>query len=236
MGLGGGGGGGSGDGGGSGGSGLSRGIPFGDITGLLRGDPKGGGGRGGGPGGPGRGSVFGRAPAGGGRQSSAAVHMVYVLDISLSMREGNKMRKAQEALKKAISELKRRDTFNIVTFCGDIDTFSPEMLAATPENVREATEFVDSIRMGYRTNISAALEMALSQEKATHVFLLSDGEPTTGIVNSDDMRAAVREWNRPKARIITLALGLGEEFRGMPLLKALAEDNNGKFDYINLAK
>jgi hypothetical protein len=110
------------------------------------------------------------------------------------------------------------------------------MLPASRGNIERGMIFVDAIRLGQRTNISAALEQALAFNKATHIFLLSDGEPTVGIEDFDELRAMVRERNRQKARIITLALGLGERWKGMELLRGLAEDNDGKFDYVNLAR
>jgi secreted protein with Ig-like and vWFA domain len=152
------------------------------------------------------------------------------------MQQGNKIGKAQEALKQAISELKPTDSFNIITFAARVDGFSNVMLAATKENVEQADEFIDLLRLRGGTNISGALEIALSLEGITHIFLLSDGEPMGGITDPDQIRAMVREFNTQKAQIITLALGLGEQFRGMALLKGLAEDNNGKFSYVNLAR
>jgi Ca-activated chloride channel family protein len=214
---------------------LDRGIPFGDITGLLRGgDPNGGGGRGGGPGGPGRGALVGPKPGGGG--SLEVAHIVYVLDTSGSMREGDKIGKAREALQKALGELKPRDTFNIVNFDGSVHQFAGSMLSASRENIRNGMAYVDAIELRSGTNVSGALERALAHGKITHLFLLSDGEPSRGITDAGQLRALVRELNRQKAQILTLALGLGEQFPGIPLLKGLAEDNNGKFSYVNLAK
>jgi hypothetical protein len=80
------------------------------------------------------------------------------------------------------------------------------------------------------------MELALALEPATHIFLMSDGEPNSGITDADELRALIRERNSRKARILTLALGLGEQFPGIPLLKGIAEDNRGKFDYVNLSR
>jgi Mg-chelatase subunit ChlD len=214
---------------------LNRGIPFGDVTGLLiDGNPRGGGGTGGGPGGPGRGAVFGTKPAQ--DAGGAPVHIVYVLDVSGSMRIGNKFGQAKAALKKALSELKPTDSFNLIYFAGNIYPFAASMLSATPANVQLAMENVESAELRGGTNISDALESALNFTTATHIFLLSDGEPSRGITDPRALRFVVRQRNSHKARIITLALGLGEDFPGIPLLKGLAEDNEGQFSYVNLAR
>ena len=52
----------------------------------------------------------------------------------------------------------------------------------------------------------------------------------------DDLRGAVREWNQPHAKLITLALGRGEQFPGIPLLRGLAGDHNGQFSYVDVTK
>ena len=215
-------------------AGLGRGIPFGNVSGLLKGgDEDGGGGKNGGPGGPGRGAVFGARPVSsrGGRMA-----VVYTLDISGSMRSGGKIKKAKEALKQALSELKRTDTFNIVTFASYPDSMSPKMMAATTENVTMAMNFIDNIELRDGTNFSGAMEAALSFGKISHIFLMSDGEPHGGIVDPPQLRAFIREKNSENVVVMTLALGLGEDSPGFVLLKSIAEDNKGTYKYINLAR
>lgn len=212
--------------------GRMRGIPFGDVAGLLRGDPKGGGGDGGGPGGPGRGAVFGTKPTGGG---GGPVHIVYLLDISGSMRDGNKLGKAKTALIKALHELKPVDSFNIIVFWGRSAAASDEMLPGTEDNIDAAAEFVQRLRTGDGTNISSAMEQAFKMEGITHMFLLSDGEPTYGIKDPTLLRDRIKELNRGRnIRIATLALGLGEQFPGIMMLRGIAEDNRGDYRYVNL--
>jgi len=205
-----------------------RGVPFGNVAGLL-------GGGDGGPrtGAPGRGAVFGARQVGG---TGGAIHIVYALDISGSMHDGHKIDKAKEALKKALGELHRTDTFNIIVFKRDASTFRDDSVPATLVNVANAKAFVDDIRLGDGTNISRALDLALDMNGITHVYLMTDGEPNGGIADFNELRRFVRYKNTHGVKIMTLALGLGENFPGMRLLKGIAEDNNGSYDYINLTK
>lgn len=220
-----------GDGGGSR-VGRMRGIPFGDVAGLLRGDQDGGGGKGGGPGGPGRGGLFGAAPI---KNGGAPVHIAYLMDVSGSMREYNKIGKAKEALKKALSELKPRDTFNIIVFWGRIDAFSDIMVQATVGNVEAANIYVDNLRIGDGTNLSAALDKAFTMEDLTHMFVMSDGEPNRGIMNPRIMRDHIKDMNESiKVKISTLALTDGRRFEGMEMLKAIAAENDGQYFPVNL--
>ena len=206
----------------------ARGVPFGNVAGLLGGDNGGSAG-----GGPGRGAVFGRRQAGGG---DGPLHIVYALDISGSMRDGHKIDKAKDALKAVLGTLRRYDTFNIIVFKRDASTFQDDSVPATPANVANARIFVDEIRIGDGTNISGALDLAFGMNGITEVYLMSDGEPNGGIADFAELRRFVLAKNTRHIKVTTLALGLGENFPGIRLLKGIAEDNNGTFSYVNLAR
>ncbi len=158
------------------------------------------------------------------------------MDISGSMRDGSKILKAKEVLKKALSELRPSDTFNIVGFTRQTITFQDDAVAATPDNINYARDYVDGMKIGSGTNISGALDIALKMSGITHIYIMSDGEPNGGIEDFGKLRKFVREKNTRNIRIAAFALGLGEKFPGMKLLKAIAEDNGGAYDYINMSK
>lgn len=212
-----------------------RGVPFGDVASLL-GSGSGGPGAGKGialSGAPGRGAVFGTRQAGGG---DGPLHIVYALDISGSMRDGFKIVKARDALKKALGELRPSDTFNIIVFKSDAYTFQDDSVPATIANVANARIFVDSARMGNGTNISAAFDLAFGMNGINQIYLMTDGEPNGGIQDFAELRRFVRFRNTKNIKIATLALGMGENFPGIFLLKGIAEDNHGSFEYIDMTK
>ena len=204
-------------------SALSRGIPFGNIAGLLRGKSKGGGAPGG---------VLVQALTA--RGGNAPIHIIYVLDTSGSMRDGGKIAKAKDALCRALLELRSTDYFNVINFDEHAHMMSPIMLAANKANVKEAFKFVFELSLHNYTNVSEGIEAALSQEGVTHIFLLSDGEPNKGVQQFSQLRAFIKEHNTKGVQINTLALGLGERFPGMRLLNGIAEDNGGQYGYVNL--
>lgn len=221
--------------------GISRGIPFGDILGLTRGgDPTAGGGyRATGPGGTG--PLFGgggqprfsiRRPSGGG----PPVHIVYVLDVSGSMLEGNKMSRARDALIRALEELRPEDSFNIVSFSDEATLVFRGMRPATNAAISAGRVAVNVLQPRGQTNLSAALDAALTQQGVSHIFVLSDGEPTRGITNHRALRTHIQARNGSGVRIITLALILEREFEGTSLLKSLAADNNGRFEAVDLSR
>ena len=228
---------------------INRGIPFGDRMGIPKGgDPNGGGGIEHGAGGSaglrrglGRNSyvpgtpqfTLARPPR---NDEGPPIHIVYVIDVSGSMEDGGKILRVRDAMEKALSELRPDDSFNIVFFADKASLFSPTMRLATASNISVGVAAVDVTEPGGATNLSAALSLAFAQSEVTHIFLMSDGEPNQGITDFEKIAALAREKNRGNAHIITLALGQGEKFKGMALLRQLAEEGHGTFHYIDLRK
>jgi len=182
---------------------------------------------------PGRGALFQTRPTDG---TDGPVHIVYTMDVSKSMLDGNKILKAKEELKRAIGELRPVDSFNVIAFTRETQTFRDDAVAATPENVRDACEYVEGMKIGPGTNISGAMDLALKMTGIEYIYVASDGEPNGGIEDFKKLRKFIRERNTRNIRITTLALGLGEKFQGMKLLKAVAEENGGTYDYIDMSK
>ncbi|HEY3282068.1 MAG TPA: VWA domain-containing protein, partial [Armatimonadota bacterium] len=221
---------------GSGGRGMYalRGIPFGDPRGLLGGNPNGGGGVGGGPGGrgPGGGDRFGVAEFT--KEDKRAQKIVYVLDCSSSMRD--KIAKAKGALKEALAQLRDGDEFNIITFNSGLTTISRTMLKASKPTMTYTSQYIDGIGLSQGTYMSGGLQEAFSHRDISTVVLISDGEPSKGVTDPEQLLALVRAWNHGRARLLTIALGVGKQFQGVPLLSELARQNRGQMRLIDLSE
>ena len=107
------------------------------------------------------------------------------------------------------------------------------MLAATPENLSTACQFLDQLQHGSGTNLSAAIEDGLKLTPSTLV-VVSDGTPSRGIRNPDQICQMVRRWNMSQTRIMTIALGGDHSDDDVELLQQLASDHNGKMVLINI--
>lgn len=222
--------------------GIDRGIPFGDKLGIYGGNPAGGGA----PRSPAPAAVdasisnedgkfrvsLKRSPSS--ESGSPPLKIAYVLDVSWSMNSGGKMNRAHEALHKALDELRPDDQFTIVTFSNDAR--SSRMLSATRAGLSIGHANVEASvpEPGGNTNLSSAIDLALGLPGITHIFILSDGEPTEGITDPDELLAFTRKKNIRKARIITMALVSSEDKKGFTLLKEIAEQHNGLFDFVDV--
>ena len=206
--------------------GITRGVPFGDRLGVPKGDPNGGG--------VGYKNPYRLSLQPENTDNTPPVHIVYVIDTSTSMADDGKIQKARDALQKALSELRTDDTFNIVPFSDRARTVFRKMSKVNNSTVASANTNIDFLEPDGETNLSDAIDLALQQNEVSHIFVMSDGVPTRGIIEFPELLAHVRQRNTKNVHIITLALGLGEKFPGIALLRALADQNDGKFDYINL--
>lgn len=158
--------------------------------------------------------------------------VVIVLDRSGSM-QGEKISQARSALKFALGRLRPQDSFNILTFSDGVDRFAPQPVAATGDNRKRATAFVEDIIADGGTNIDAALKAGLEQfpEKGSGNTLLffTDGLPTVGTTNKDSIVRNAVTVNAKKAR--TFVFGVGYDV-DVPFLDQVALSLRGDADYV----
>jgi Ca-activated chloride channel family protein len=154
--------------------------------------------------------------------------LVFVIDTSGSM-SGFPIEKAKETMKLALEGLYPRDTFNLITFAGDTYVLFPAPVAATPENLRKAQEFLASRSGGGGTEMMKAIRTALdpsdSQEHVRIVCFMTDGYV------GNDMEILGEIQKHPNARIFSF--GIGNSVNRF-LLDKMAEQGRGEVEYVTL--
>jgi len=159
--------------------------------------------------------------------------VAYVLDVSTSMNRKRKLHLAIQALKDSLAMLQKGDKFNIITFDGDVHTYSNKMLSVTRKNLQRIYAYMDTLQVHTGTYLSGALEEALAMKTST-IVVISDGKPSRGITDTKELLAFVKQSNRQRARIMTIGLGQQRQFQGAKLLQKLAAQNNGEMKLINI--
>src|SRR5262249_60941752 len=91
--------------------------------------------------------------------------VIFVVDRSGSM-SGKKIEQAKEALKFVLNNLRQGDTFNIVAYDSNVESFRPELQKYDEETRKSAIGFVEGLFAGGSTNIDGALTTALGRIKA----------------------------------------------------------------------
>ena len=162
---------------------------------------------------------------------ATARDVTFVLDVSGSMR-GEKLQQAKAAGQALLSSLSRTDRFRLIDFATDVNSFRDGFVAATPENIRAARRYLDALRAEGSTNISGALEEALDartdSERLPLIVFLTDGEPTVGVRNPDEI-AAIAARRRGDARLFTV--GVSADVNST-LIERLAVEGRGTAHFV----
>jgi Ca-activated chloride channel family protein len=166
-------------------------------------------------------------------QEYTAKDIVFVLDTSGSMAEAGKMEKARAALLYGIRILRPQDRFNVVSFAGEERLMESRMITADEQGLKRGETFAQSLRPVGGTNINQALLVAMQQFESSNrpkiLVFMTDGLPTVGITNADQIVATARTARIPGLRLFTFGVGYDVN---TALLDKLAAENGGVADYV----
>ncbi len=158
--------------------------------------------------------------------------ITFVFDTSGSMR-GEKIEQARAALRYCVQGLKEEDRFNVIAFSTAPEPFRNELLAANEENVQAALKYIDSLEARGSTDINAALTEALSYEteedRPYTILFLTDGRPTAGTTDINEIVENVGKANQAKSRLFVF--GVGDDVN-THLLDKLSGENRGLSEYV----
>lgn len=131
--------------------------------------------------------------------------MIFVFDRSGSM-GGTPIVQARNALKSCLRGLNPPDTFHIIIFDDQVDTFTPDPVPFTQEQVDRADAFIDRVQARGGTEILAALQAALrlppDPERLRTLVFLTDGS----VGNEEQVLRALAQ-GLGKARVFTFGIG-----------------------------
>jgi Ca-activated chloride channel family protein len=158
--------------------------------------------------------------------------IVFVLDTSGSM-SGEKITKARAALKFGVESLATRDRFNIISFSGEEHLMKSGLVEATDSAREAALRFIENLRAEGGTNINdslvAALRLFQKSDRPAMIVFLTDGLPTVGPTDINQIIKNAADANRAGVRLFTFGVGYDVNTN---LLDKLAADNRGTTDYI----
>ncbi|CAH1274398.1 ITIH4 [Branchiostoma lanceolatum] len=157
--------------------------------------------------------------------------VIFVIDVSGSM-GGDKIRQTKEAMAVILDELRGLDFFNIVTFSDRTTRWRPELQVANQANVKGADTYVNNMIATGGTNIndaiieaSALLDQVLRHDsRASMIVLLTDGQPTIGVTNTNQIIANARDHLAGNPALFCLGFGYDVSFE---FLERLALQNGG---------
>ncbi len=172
----------------------------------------------------------------------------FVIDVSGSMAEKvgtdgvTRLGAASEALLTTLRQLVRTATerartpgeptvrhetlVEVVVFADQAQAWSGKLKALDGTALSEVSDFVAALRAGGGTNLHAALRTAFADMAVDTIYLLSDGEPSLGVITHPKALATeIAHWNRSR-RVTIHAIGFGTDSE---LLRQLAIESGGTY-------
>lgn len=159
--------------------------------------------------------------------------LIYVIDTSGSM-SGPPLAQAREALRKAVSRLTPRDSFNIIEFNDGASSLFDGAEQATPNRLMVADHYITRLEAKGGTEIMGALRMALaprygeegrsSGEMLQQVVFITDG----AVGNEVELFRYIHE-NLDRRRLFTVGIGSAPNSYFM---RKSAQFGKGTFTYI----
>ncbi len=164
-----------------------------------------------------------------------ASNLVFLLDVSGSMSDENKLPLLKTAMQLLAGELGENDRVSIVTYAGEAGLRLPPTRGHERARIDAA---IDSLSAGGSTNGSAGINLAYEQaaayfvkEGTNRVILCTDGDLNVGITSDDALVELIKQ--RAAGGTFLTVLGFGEGNLKDAKLEKLADNGNGLFAYID---
>jgi Ca-activated chloride channel family protein len=145
---------------------------------------------------------------------------------------GEKMEQARDAGKQFLRSLSSMDRFRLIDFSSDVRTFRDNFSTVTRENIRAAERYLDELDAQGSTNISGALDEALSSPvqpgRLPIILFLTDGQPTVGERDASVIASNVAK-RRGSRRLFTF--GVGADLN-VSLIEQLALEGRGTASFV----
>ncbi len=155
--------------------------------------------------------------------------VILVLDTSGSM-EGEKLTQARAGLSYVLKHLNPEDRFNVIAFSSQTRAFATQPVAS--DRADEAIRWMETQEALGGTNIHLALSEALAQadpERSTALVFLTDGLPTEGLVENEQIIDGLAAMASGSVRIFPFGLGYDVN---VVLLDELAQTYRGRPTYV----
>lgn len=158
--------------------------------------------------------------------------VAFVLDTSGSM-AGKKIEQAKKALQFCVENLNDDDRFEIIRFSTETEPLFGKLVEASAANRDKANHFVKDLKAMGGTDIDDALKGALALRSGHDgrpfvVIFLTDGQPTVGTTDPDDILARVKS-EAGATRIF--CFGIGQDVN-THLLDGIAEETRAFNQYV----
>jgi len=164
-------------------------------------------------------------------------NIVFLIDVSGSMTNADKLPLVKESLKLLVNELTEDDRIGIVTYAGAAGVVL-EPTAASPAKKMQIIDAIDALTAGGSTNGEAGVHTAYDLATKNfidgglnRVIMATDGDLNVGISDTDALRELIEEKRESGIYLSILGFGTGNVRDNK--LEELSNHGNGNYAYID---
>jgi len=164
-----------------------------------------------------------------------AANLVFLVDVSGSMDEPNKLPLVQASMNMLTDQLREKDRVAIVVYAGNAGLVLPSTSGGNKVKIKEA---VDNLRAGGSTaggeGIKLAYKVAMDnfiKGGNNRVILATDGDFNVGASSDDDMVRLIEKERKSGVFLSVLGYGMGNYKDNK--MQLLADKGNGNHSYID---
>jgi secreted protein with Ig-like and vWFA domain len=168
-------------------------------------------------------------------ENRPASNLVFLVDVSGSMDEPDKLPLVKEGLKMLVERLDARDSVAIVTYAGYEELALPSTTANNRETILHA---IDRLGAGGSTNGAGGISLAYEQAKAHYlekglnrVILCTDGDFNVGTTSRSDLVDLVA--GEAKSGVFLSIFSFGTGNLQDSTMEQLADKGNGNYGYVD---
>ena len=169
------------------------------------------------------------------RTQLPASNLVFLMDVSGSMKQKNKLALAKQAMQLLVEALRPEDRVAIVVYAGAAGVVLPPTPGSRPQRIREA---INSMEAGGSTAGGEGIKLAyqLAREHFlprgnNRVILATDGDFNVGISSDGGLTRLIEQERESGVFLSVLGFGQGN-YKGNKM-ELLADKGNGNYAYID---
>ena len=162
-------------------------------------------------------------------------NLVFLLDVSGSMGQPNKLPLLQKAFRLLVNELGPKDRVSIVVYAGAAGLVLPSTAASRKETIASA---IERLSAGGSTAGGAGIKLAYKvaqenfiQEGNNRIILATDGDFNVGVSSTSELVRMVEDYRKKGIFLTILGFGMGNYKDGR--MEQLADKGNGNYFYID---
>ena len=163
-------------------------------------------------------------------------HLIFIIDISGSMRDSGKLNYLKKSIKELTSLIRPGDYITLITYTNKVRVVFENLSGLERHAIDRA---IDTLKAGGGSNGSQSLLVAYDLAKKhfiqngnNQVFIATDGLLNSSKLSNEDLyKLASKAYRQDK--IILSSIGFGQDLKAIDFLQKLAKHGHGNFIRIN---